>query len=129
MGAINYNPENLKNCIITLFTNAETQLESVHNFKIVFNHAIKNDIPETIRVFSKWENDEDCFSATSLTFWRIEGSKLLIELAVYDRFSGYKATHVMYSCTTPDEAFEWLKDNESIPLCFETAIELISLLD
>lgn len=129
MRTINYSKSNLKHCINNLFANAETELESIHNFKEVFNFAIKKDLPKTIRVFSRWESDEDCFSAISLTFWRIEGSKLLIELAVYDRFSGYKATNVMYSCTTPDEVFEWLNNNKSKSMCFETAIELISMLD
>ncbi len=129
MGTINYSIANLEHCINNLFANAETELESLHNFKEEFSFAIKKDIPKTIRVFSRWENDEDCFSATSLTFWRIEGSKLLIELAVYDRFSGYKATNVVHSCTTPDEVFEWLKESGSITSCLETAVELISMLD
>lgn len=119
----------MKECIRNLFANAETELESKHNFTKTFNYAIEKDIPQTIRVFSRWDNDEDSFSATSLTFWRIEGSDILIELAVYDRYSGYKATRVVSSHSTPDKVFEWLKNNESISMCIEAANDLIALLE
>lgn len=129
MGTNSYNKANLEECIKILFKNVETELETKHNFKETFNYAIEKDIPKTIRIFSRWDNDEDCFSATSLSFWRIEGSKLLIELAVYARYSGYKATNVVGSCSTPDEVFEWLKDSKSLSECIHTANELISMLE
>ena len=129
MGTNCYNKTNLEECVRILFKNAETELESIHKFTESFNYAIEKDIPKTIRIFSRWNNVDDCFSATSLTFWRIEGSKLLIELAVYDKFSGYKANSVVSSCFTPDEVFEWLKDTKSLPECILTANELISMLD
>ena len=129
MGTNSYNKTNLEECVRILFKNVETELESIHNFKKTFNYAIEKDISRTIRIFSRWDDEKDSFSATSLTFWRIEGSKLLIELAVYDRYSGYKATNVVASCSTPDEVFEWLKDDKSFLECIHTADELITMLD
>lgn len=129
MGTISYNKSNLEECIRILLANAKTELESVHKFRESFNYAIEKDIPRTIRVFSRWDDNEDCFSATSLSFWRIEGSKIIVELAVYDKYSGYKATEGVGYCSTPDEVYEWLNDNESLPKCIETALELISMLD
>ncbi len=129
MGTNSHNKTNLEECVRILFENTKTELESIHKFTESFNYAIEKDIPKTIRIFSRWDNDDDCFSATSFSFWRIEGSKLLIELAVYDKYSGYKATSVVGSCSTPDEVFEWLKDSKSLSECIHTANELISMLD
>ncbi len=123
-----YNPENLEQCIRILIGNAKRELEPVHNFTKEFTYAIEKDICCTIRIFSRWDSDEDCFSATSLSFWRIEGSKLLIELAVYDK-SGYKATCGVGVCNTPQEALDWLEKEETLINCIESADYLIPLLN
>lgn len=128
MGRAKYIQKNLEQCIITLLENAQRELEPVHNFTKEFTYAIEKDICLTIRIFSRWDSDEDCFSATSLSFWRIEGSKLLIELAVYDK-SGYKATCGVGICNTPQEALDWLEKEETLINCIESADYLISLLD
>ena len=129
MGSYKYNHENLEQCIRILIGNAKRELEPVHNFTKEFTYAIEKDICRTIRIFSRWDSDEDCFSATSLSFWRIEGSKLLIELAVYDKFSGYKATYGVGVCNTPQEALDWLEKEETLINCIESADYLINLLD
>lgn len=129
MGKMDYSIKNLEQCIKDLFINAENQLDKNYNFKDTFTRAIEKDIPHTVRIFSRWDNDMDCFSAISLSFWRIEGSKLIVELAVYDRCSGYKASVGVACCSTPDEVLDWLKESDSIPKCIESACYLISILD
>ena len=129
MDQYTYSKENLAQCIQGLFTNTVDELERRYNFREEFNKAIEQDIPLNIRWFSRWNNEGDCFSATSLSFWRIEGSKLIIELAVYDKYSGYKATFGVGYCDTPEEIFEWLETPGSIQKCIECAEELIEMFD
>lgn len=129
MGRKSYNDGHLVQCVRNLFAKARVEFDTLHDIRAKFTEAIAKDIPAKSMVISRWNEEEDCFTATSLTVWRIEGSKILIEFAVYVDYSDYKSTIGVGVVDTPDEVFEWLDKEESFEKCINKVDDMISWID
>ena len=124
-----YNTHHLHQCVRNLFAQAKYELRAVHGIEERFAKAIERDEYSKVKVFSLWDNGEDCFYAMAFNVWRIKGSKILLELAVYVNYSDYMAEGVVGSVESPVDVFAWLNDKGNLQLCVERAKKLISQID
>ena len=82
------------------------------------------------KVFSLWENAQDSFYATAFELIKIDsGSKIMIDLSVYVKYSDYTASCVMGQCETPTDVFMWLENPHSLQKCLAKIEALISDID
>lgn len=129
MGIKSFSYENLAQCVRNLFSQARYELKAIHDIEKSFVKAIAEDIPHKVKVFSLWDNDDDCFYATSFSIWRIEGSKIIIEFSVYVKYSDYMSSLIVGTSGTPGGVFEWLRMKESLNCCTLKAKDLISNIE
>ena len=123
-----YKTENLHQCVKNLFAQARYEFRAIHNIE----HKFKTDSSDMLKfkVFSLWENGDDCFYATALELIRIHNdSQIMVDLSVYVKYSDYTCSCAMGLCDTPEEVFEWLKNPESLQKCLDKIDELIDNID
>lgn len=123
-----YKKENLQQCVRNLFAQARYEFRAIHNIE----HKFKTDSSDMLKfkVFSLWENSDDCFYATALELIRIHNdSQIMVDLSVYVKYSDYTCSCAMGLCDTPEEVFEWLKNPESLQKCLDKIDELIDNID
>jgi len=119
-----YNKEHLQQCVRNLFAQARYEFKVVLNLEDKFNAASGKGMTEC-KVFSSWENDMDCFYATGFKVWKFNGSKIMIDLYVYVKYSEYTCSCVMGSSDTPEGVFEWLRDPDSLAKCLAKVEKLV----
>lgn len=125
-----YSTHHLVQCVRNLFAQARYELRVTHCIVERFTKAIEQDEFCKVKVFSMWDNDEDCFYAIAFNVWRArESSRILLELAVYVNYSEYMAEGVVGSVESPADVFAWLSDKNNLQLCAERAKKLISQID
>ncbi len=129
IGRKSYRKENLAQCIKNLFSQARYELKTIHNIENSFSRAIAENSPLKVKVFSMWDNEEDCFYATSFSIWRIEDSKIIIDLSVYVKYSDYMSSIIVGTSDTPNGIFEWLRMEDSVNICTLKANKLISNIE
>lgn len=110
-----YNKESLHQCVRNLFDKARFELRK------------KKHLPFSDLVISHWEESEEPFSATGFKLWKTEGSKIIVEFAVY--CEDYKATVVVGNLEHAHEIYGWLADPESLDLCIEWSDHLMKQFD
>lgn len=123
-----YSKENLQQCVRNLFAQARYEFRTIHNIE----HKFKTDSSDMLKfkVFSLWENENDCFYATALELIRIHNdSKIMVDLSVYVKYSDYTCSCAMGLCDSPEEVFEWLRNPASLQKCLDNIDGLIDNID
>lgn len=123
-----YSKENLQQCVRNLFAQARYEFRAIHNIE----HKFKTDSSDMLKfkVFSLWENENDCFYATALELIRIHNdSKIMVDLSVYVKYSDYTCSCAMGLCDSPEEVFEWLRNPASLQKCLDNIDGLIDNID
>ena len=124
-----YKKENLQQCVRNLFAQARYEFKAIHNIEWKFKIDVGEGMTK-FKVFSLWENDNDCFYATALELIRLNyDSKIMIDLSVYVKYSDYTCSCAMGLCETPEEVFEWLRNPESLQKCLDKIEGLIDNID
>ena len=125
MSIYNYDKEHLHQCVRNLFFQAEYDLEVVHKIE----HTFPGDVPEgeyrEIKVLSRWANDSDCFFSTVFSLMSSGGS-IMINFAVYVKFSHYTLWWPVKRCQDSREVFDWLADPSALKACIELSDYLIN---
>lgn len=123
------NKQNLQQCVRNLFAQARYEFRAIHDIEWKFKIAVGEGMTK-FKVFSLWDNDDDCFYATALELIRLNyDSKILIDLSVYVKYSDYTCSSAMGQCETPEEVFEWLRNPESLQKCLDKIERLIDNID
>lgn len=124
-----YKKENLQQCVRNLFAQARYEFRAIHNIEWKFNTSVGEGMTK-FKVFSLWDNGNDCFYGTALELIRIDSdSKIMIDLSAYVKYSDYTCSCVMGACETPDKVFEWLRNPESLQKCLDKIDELVDNID
>lgn len=124
-----YKKENLQQCIRNLFAQARYEFRAIHNIECKFKISVEERMTK-FKVFSFWENGNDCFYGTALELIRIDSnSKILIDLSVYVKYSDYTCSCVMGACQIPEDVFEWLRNPDSLQKCMDKIEGLIDNID
>ena len=124
-----YKKENLQQCVRNLFAQARYEFKAIHNIEWKFKIAVGEGMTR-FKVFSLWDNEDDCFYATALELIRCNyDSKIMIDLSVYVKYSDYKCSCVMGNCETPEGVFEWLREPESLQKCLDEIDGLIENIE
>lgn len=124
-----YNKENLQQCVRNLFAQARYEFRAIHDIESKFKTSVGEGMTKS-KVFSIWDNADDCFYATALELIRVNyDSQIMIDLSVYVKYSDYTCSCAMGLCETPEEVFEWLRNPESLQKCLNKIEGLIGNID
>lgn len=124
-----YNKENLQQCVKNLFAQARYEFRAIHDIESKFKIAVGEGMTKP-KVFSIWDNEDDCFYATALELIRVNyDSKIMIDLSVYVKYSDYTCSSAMGLCETQEEVLEWLRNPESLQKCLDKIDGLIDNID
>lgn len=124
-----YNKQNLQQCVRNLFAQARYEFRAIHDIESKFKIAAVEGMIKS-KVFSLWDNEDDCFYATALELIRVNSdSKIMIDLSVYVKYSDYTCSSAMGLCETPEEVYEWLKNPDSLKKCLMKVEGLIDNID
>ena len=104
-------------------------LPFVDDIELKFKTSVGDGMIKS-KVFSLWDNEDDCFYATALELIRLNyDSKIMIDLSVYVKYSDYTCSCAIGQCDTPEEVFEWLRNPESLQKCLDKIDGLIDNID
>jgi hypothetical protein len=111
-----------------LFSQAVYDLDVVHKIE----HTFPGDVPEgkyrEIKVLSRWANDSDCFYSTVFSLMS-NGDRIMINFAVYVKFSKYTLWWPVGRCQTSQDVFEWLDNPSSLKACIELSDYIVNEIE
>lgn len=123
-----YNTNNLQQSVRNLFAQARYEFRAIHDIESKFNPSAEGLL--RCKVYSLWDNKDDCFYATAFELIRINNtSNILIDLSVYVKYSEYTCSCPMGSCEKAEDVFLWLKDKEALQKCLDSIDRIISDID
>lgn len=124
-----YDYEHLKQCVKNLFAQARYEFRTIHHIEYKFTSMMTEGMTKC-KVFSLWNNAQDSFYATAFELIKIDGgSKIMIDLSIYVKYSDYTASCVMGMCETPNDVFKWLENPNSLQKCLDKIDGLIADID
>lgn len=125
MSVYNYDKEHLHQCVRNLFAQADHDLTYIHDIENRFSGDAHEGVLREIKVNSLWENDHDCFYSTVFSLMST-GDRIMINFAVYVKFSNYTLWWPVGRCQTSQDVFEWLDNPSSLKACIELSDYIVN---